>query len=55
MTVGLLALESGIVPVPFIGGQHVDDANLARVLELLLGAFDDRALAQRLESPPRGR
>ena len=33
----------------FIGRQMVDDAFLARVLELLLAVVDDRALAQRLE------
>lgn len=33
----------------FIGGQHVDDAYLARVLELLLGTVDHRSSAQRLE------
>ena len=33
----------------FIGRQTVDDAFLARVLELLLAVVDDRALAQRLE------
>lgn len=33
----------------FVGGQDVDDAFLARVLEFLLAAVDDRALAQRLE------
>lgn len=33
----------------FVGGQDVDDAFLARVLEFLLAAVDDRAVAQRLE------
>lgn len=33
----------------FIGRQEVDDAFLARVLEFLLSAVDDRAIAQRLE------
>jgi putative ATP-dependent endonuclease of the OLD family len=33
----------------FVGRQKVDDAFLARVLELLLAVVDDRALAQRLE------
>lgn len=46
----LTALSTGVAAQhAFIGGQHVDDAYLARVLELLLGALDDRALAQRLE------
>lgn len=44
------ALTSGVSSqYPFVGGQVVDDAYLARVLELLLGVVDDRALAQRLE------
>ena len=34
---------------PFVGRQEVDDAFLARVLEFLLSAVDQRALAQRLE------
>jgi putative ATP-dependent endonuclease of OLD family len=33
----------------FIGRQEVDDAFLARVLEFLLSAVDQRAMAQRLE------
>jgi putative ATP-dependent endonuclease of OLD family len=46
----LTALSIGVSEQhAFVGGQHVDDAYLARVLELLLGAIDDRALAQRLE------
>lgn len=46
----LTALSSGIShQFAFVGGQVVDDAYLARVLELLLGAIDDRAFAQRLE------
>lgn len=44
------ALSSGVSNQhSFIGGQEVDDGYLARVLELLLGSVDDRALAQRLE------
>lgn len=46
----LTALSVGVAPqYSFIGGQRVDDAYLARVLELLLGSIDDRGLAQRLE------
>ncbi|GLY38820.1 hypothetical protein Amsp01_048440 [Amycolatopsis sp. NBRC 101858] len=46
----LTALSSGVShQFAFIGGQVVDDAYLARVLEVLLGAIDDRAFAQRLE------
>lgn len=46
----LTALSTGVSEQhAFVGGQHVDDAYLARVLELLLGAIDDRALARRLE------
>ena len=46
----LTALSSGVShQFAFVGGQAVDDAYLARVLELLLGAIDDRAFAQRLE------
>jgi putative ATP-dependent endonuclease of OLD family len=46
----LSALSTGVAEkFSFIGGQVVDDAYLARVLELLLGSIDDRALAQRLE------
>jgi len=46
----LTALSTGVSEQhAFVGGQYVDDAYLARVLELLLGAIDDRALAQRLE------
>lgn len=46
----LTALSAGVSPqFSFIGGQVVDDAYLARVLELLLGSVDDRALAGRLE------
>lgn len=33
----------------FVGGQRIDDAFLARVLELLLASVDSRALARRLE------
>jgi putative ATP-dependent endonuclease of the OLD family len=44
------ALSSGVSHQhAFIGGQEVDDAYLARVLELLLSSIDDRAFAQRLE------
>jgi putative ATP-dependent endonuclease of OLD family len=44
------ALSSGVShQYAFVGGQVVDDAYLARVLELLLGTVDDRAFAQRLE------
>ncbi len=46
----LTALSAGVkAQYSFIGSQYVDDAYLARVLELLLGTIDDRALAQRLE------
>lgn len=46
----LTALSTGVSEQhAFVGGQYVDDAYLARVLELLLGAIDDRALAERLE------
>jgi len=46
----MTALSSGVShQYSFIGGQEVDDAYLARVLELMLGSIDDRALAQRLE------
>jgi putative ATP-dependent endonuclease of OLD family len=46
----LTALSAGVsAQYSFAGGQVVDDAYLARVLELLLGAVDDRAMAQRLE------
>jgi putative ATP-dependent endonuclease of OLD family len=46
----LSALSSGVShQFSFVGGQVVDDAYLARVLELLLGSIDDRAFAQRLE------
>lgn len=44
------ALTVGVAPhYPFIGGQRVDDAYLARVLELLLASIDDRNMAQQLE------
>lgn len=46
----LTALSVGVAAQhSFIGGQRVDDAYLARVLELLLGSIDSRAFAQRLE------
>jgi putative ATP-dependent endonuclease of the OLD family len=46
----LTALSAGVSPqYSFVGGQVIDDTYLARVLELLLGSVDDRALAQRLE------
>lgn len=46
----LTSLSAGVsAQYPFIGGQYVDDTYLARVLELLLGSIDERALAQRLE------
>jgi putative ATP-dependent endonuclease of the OLD family len=46
----LTAMSSGVsTHYSFVGGQVVDDAYLARVLELLLGTVDDRASAQRLE------
>lgn len=46
----LTALSVGVAAhYSFIGGQRVDDAYLARVLELLLGSIDDRAFARRLE------
>lgn len=43
LSVGVLAQHA------FVGGQRVDDAYLARVLELLLASIDDRAFARRLE------
>lgn len=46
----MTALSTGVsTQYPFVGGQYVDDAYLARVLELLLATIDDRAFAQRLE------
>ncbi len=46
----LKALTGGVsAHHAFIGTQHVNDAFLARVLEFLLAALDERALAQRLE------
>jgi putative ATP-dependent endonuclease of the OLD family len=46
----LVSLTSGVRRQrAFIGRQDVDDAFLARVLEFLLSAVDQRALAQRLE------
>ena len=46
----MTALSSGVShQYPFIGGQEVDDAYLARVLELMLASIDDRAFAKRLE------
>jgi len=46
----LSALSAGVSSqYAFVGGQHVDDAYLARVLELLLTSIDGRAFAQRLE------
>lgn len=46
----LTALSAGVSEqFSFIGGQVVDDAYLARVLELLLGSVDDRLFARRLE------
>ncbi|GLW08714.1 hypothetical protein Misp01_38440 [Microtetraspora sp. NBRC 13810] len=46
----LADLSDGINPhVPFVRGQQIDDAYLARVLELLLAATDDRMEAHRLE------
>lgn len=46
----LSALSAGVsAQYAFVGGQHVDDAYLARVLELLLTSIDGRAFAQRLE------
>ena len=46
----LTAMSSGVsTHYSFVGGQVVDDAYLARVLELLLGTVDDRMSAQRLE------
>jgi len=46
----MTALSSGVSQqYPFIGGQEVDDAYLARVLEVLLASVDDRAFARRLE------
>ena len=46
----LNALSSGVQGHhPFIAGQVVDDAYLARVLEVLLGTLPDRSEAQRLE------
>jgi putative ATP-dependent endonuclease of OLD family len=44
------ALSSGVShQYPFIGGQEVDDAYLARVLELMLASIDSRGFARRLE------
>jgi putative ATP-dependent endonuclease of the OLD family len=46
----LAALSAGVSRQnPFIGSQIVDDAYLARVLELLLGVTDNRLDARRLE------
>lgn len=46
----MTALSSGVLnQYSFIGGQEVDDAYLARVLELMLSSIDDRAFARRLE------
>jgi putative ATP-dependent endonuclease of the OLD family len=46
----LVALTGGVSrQYAFVGRQEVDDAYLARVLEFLLSAVDDRALAERLE------
>lgn len=46
----LVSLTGGVSQQhAFIGRQEVDDAFLARVLELLLAAVDQRSLAQRLE------
>lgn len=46
----MTALSSGVLDqYSFIGSQEVDDAYLARVLELMLGSIDDRAFARRLE------
>lgn len=46
----LTALSVGVAAqYSFIGGQRVDDAYLARVLELLLSSIDNRAFAERLE------
>lgn len=46
----LAALSAGVSRQhPFIGGQVIDDAYLARVLELLLGVTDQRLDARRLE------
>lgn len=51
----LTALSSGVSDqYAFIGGQVVDDAYLARVLEMLLSAVDDRALGQRLDTSGLG-
>ncbi len=46
----MTALSSGVShQYPFVGGQEVDDAYLARVLEMMLASIDDRAFARRLE------
>lgn len=46
----LSALSVGVLGQhAFVGGQRVDDAYLARVLELLLSSIDDRVFALRLE------
>ncbi|HSH62479.1 MAG TPA: AAA family ATPase [Acidimicrobiales bacterium] len=46
----LVSLTGGVSrQYAFIGRQEVDDAFLARVLEFLLSAVDQRAMAQRLE------
>jgi putative ATP-dependent endonuclease of OLD family len=46
----LSALSAGVSQQwPFVRGQVIDDTYLARVLELMLAAIEDRAAAQRLE------
>jgi putative ATP-dependent endonuclease of OLD family len=46
----LATLSSGVLPhFPFVGARHVDDAFLARALQMLLSSVDDRAGARRLE------
>jgi putative ATP-dependent endonuclease of OLD family len=46
----LHALTSGVSKqFPFIGGQHVDDTYLARVIEFMLSSVDTRLDATRLE------
>lgn len=50
VTAHLSALTAGVSPQwPFIRGQAIDDQYLARVLELMIAAVQDRAQARNLE------
>lgn len=50
VTTHLSALTAGVSPQwPFIRGQAIDDQYLARVLELMIAAVQDRAQARNLE------